>query len=544
HPLIFLSLTGILVCASYMLFVNDLALSFWGLRGDEVTIAAMFQMFAHGSFVSDFAFPELVPWYPPLFFWIGAVFGNIFNWNGVQMMKASVAGTLLLFPVFVYGIQAWYWKTVPKEKLAALGMTPQKMAWMLVPFIFFILLDWDAFILKPYEVITAFGSVLWIVALLQDLHSGVWSKKRLAVYAVSGGVLFMMYYLWLIFGAIAVALSGLFVPKKDQWKFYGRLLILGASTFIATSPYLVPLIATYHKLGTENWAVAFMVMKGLVTQIPFITLFSWRGVVLMCGFVSMLLFRKNVYMRSLLLLTIAGYIWQIMGWVTIVLFASPLQEFKPFDFYYYAIFSFAAAYGIERMYTYLVQKYAHIEWRIVLGVPALALVSVYMIFGTFIDDPVVQARRVQSRSLSKPMSELIAFLEQDEENLTKKTLGPGSGEMYAFTPMNNYIYFTQHNNHPATRFSEKKVLLELLAKETDPAVFASSTDAIAFGPIDRFILFKNTKSPLLWTYFFVDTFPHGGGDAAIGFPEGVFVEPYFTRVFENSTFVVFERQSA
>ena len=284
HPLIFLSITGILTTASYLFLVDDLGLTFWGLRGDEVTITAMYEMFAHGSFLSDFGSPNLPPFYPPLFFWIFAFFGRIFDWNGVLMTKASIASVFLIFPVFVYVFQAWYWKSVSHVKKS--NIMPGRLAWSLVPFIVFILVDWDAFILKPYEVLAAAGAVMWIVYLLNDLHNKVWSKKRLLVYGVTGGLLFMMYYLWLIFGAIAVALSGLFVKKEDQFKFYGRILLVGVLTLFVASPFLLPLVLAYSKYGTENWQVAFMSMRGLALYVLMVQWFSWRGFVLLAGVIS------------------------------------------------------------------------------------------------------------------------------------------------------------------------------------------------------------------------------------------------------------------
>ncbi|MFA7314368.1 MAG: hypothetical protein WC025_00350 [Candidatus Magasanikbacteria bacterium] len=542
HPLIFLAVTGILVCISYLLLVNNLGLSFWGLRGDEVTIAAMFEMFAHGSFFSDFAFPNLVPWYPPLFFWIFAIPGRIFNWNGVLIDKVSVATTFLFFPTFVYLIQAWYWKYA-KPYYEKMNIVPGQIAWMLVPLLIFVFVDWDAFILKPYEVLMAASSVMWIGFLLNDLHHNIWSKKRFFVYAISGGIIFMTYYLWLIFGAIAIACSGLFVHKKEQWKFYSRLIVLAVVTLLVAMPFLGPLIYIYHKNGTENWSTILMSMKGLSLYVSMFQLFSWKGLLLLAGFIVLILYRKNIYIRSLLFLFLAGYVWQVMGWLTVLFFSAPIQEFKAFDFYHCAILAFALAFGIEQLYKYLVGKYKNIDWCIVAGTVGLIFLSVNMIFGNFVDDPVVQARRIESRSLRTPVVQLIKFLQEDNKVFPgSKIVEPGVGEIHAFVPLNVYVYFNQHNNHPATRFVEKKYLLESLARESDSAKFYKEAREINFGPIDRFVFFRQEKdSDKYRIYLHIDDFPHGAKDETIDFYKSVFTdEKYFSKVFENSEFVVFD----
>lgn len=542
HPVVFLSITGILVAASFFLLMDDVSLSFWGLRGDEVTIAAMFEMFAHGSYWSDFAFPTLPPFYPPLFFWSFAWLGNIFGWHGVFLHKVSTFTTFLIFPIMLYAVQAWYWRTVRKQFDIDY---PQRLAWFLLPFVFFILVDWDAFILKPYELLAAIGSTLWVVYLLRDLHTHTWSRVRMIVYGVTGGLLFMTYYLWLIFGAMAIAGSGLFVPKKDQWTFYGRLCLVGVLTLIVSLPYLGPLLVTYHRYGTENWGVALMTMRGIALYALMIQWVSWRGLVFLFGFLILLLYRKQIYVRSLLLLFIAGYVWQIMGWATILFFAAPIQEFKAFDFYHVAIIACAVAFGIERAYNFLQKKYSLIDIRIPAGVFGLVLVSVHMIFGTFIDDPVVQARRIESRSLREPVAELVEFLQKNRGEFPgPKTVGPGAGELSAFVPMNFYMYFNQHNNHPGTRFSEAYAQLHILATEKNPQKFHEAVRRIPFGPIDRFILFKTEDVSTYRVYFHVDDFPHGASDTWIDFSKEVFVEPHMHRVFENRTFIVMDVDSS
>ncbi|PIT86902.1 MAG: hypothetical protein COU33_00590 [Candidatus Magasanikbacteria bacterium CG10_big_fil_rev_8_21_14_0_10_43_6] len=225
------------------------------------------------------------------------------------------------------------------------------------------------------------------------------------------------------------------------------------------------------------------------------------------------------------------------------MFSAPLQEFKPFDFYHFTILAFALAFGIERVYLLAYKKYPTVDWRIVAGTVGLTFLSVHMIFGNFIDDPAVQERRIKSRSLRRPVAELVAFLEKNNGTFPgPRTVGPGAGEIHGFVPLNMYIYFNQHNNHPATRFSEKKVLLEILSKETDPAVFYQMAKGIHFGPVDRFVLFKRGEEDNLYSaHVHIDDFPRGAKDEWIDFDAAVFAdETYATKVFENDGFIVFD----
>lgn len=529
----FLLITGIMSAASYYLLVSETPLLLWGIEGDEVTISAMYRTFVEGNFLSDFAYPALPSFHPPLFFWLFGGVGMLLGLNSILTAKFAVVITLLCFPVAAYLIQHGHWKHVQSDAKKHL---PGKFAWFLLPLFILVLISPDAMITKPYQLITAMGTVFWTVALLIDLHEDRWSWKRMFIYGISAGLLFMTYYLWLIYAAITISLSGLFVKKKHQIKYYARLIGTAILSLIVALPYLGPLVAAYQTYGTEQWPAAFYTLGRSAWYAPMVTLFSWQGVLLLAALSIMIIYRTQIYVRSLLLLYVSGYIWYTMGIVGVLFAAAPMQEFKPFSFYSLTIAAFALAYGAERSYAYVQKKHKRLEWKLLLGIVGLIFLSTHMIFGRFIDDPVVHASRLHE--LKPTEAALIEFLA--DEGSTKYTVTPGIGEIYAFAMVHSYIYYNQHNAHPASQFSDRYASLLLTQFATSSQALHTAALSATHGPIERFILFKNTGLEDYSAHMHVDNFPNGSRDARFGFKKELFAAPYFELVYENDEFVVWD----
>lgn len=538
---LFLLMTGILASISYFIFVDDLPLMFWGVQGDEVTIAAMFNTFAHTSFFSDFSYHNLPPFYPPLFFWIFALPGRIFDWNGIQMAKMASGISIAVFPILTYLIQKWYQKTTPQDEKN--DFSPSNITFFLAPLFVFLFIDWDAFILKPYEAITAFLSIIWVVYLGLDAYYKRLSVKRILVYGISGGILFLTYYLWLVFGAIAFSLFALQnIKKQDQWYYYGRLFIIASVVFLVATPYIIPLILSFREFGSQNFQISYFVFPNAKFQAVMFEFFSWRGLLLLGGFISLIVFRHLLYIRLLISFLLSSYIWYFIGLASLFFYGASNQEFKGFYFIDRIILAISVAYGIERLWKYFEAKKFAYDWKRPLLLLGLFFLSTQMIFGFFLNDPVALHRRYASTQLDGEIVKLSQFLKQNPlPNEDALVLQAGIPQLLAFVPVNNFLYYNAHNSHPAATFSLREDYIVALgyAKGSEHlSVLASTTP---YGAIGRFVFFKNTDSENYHLYYNVDNFPQGGISKVHTLPKKLFVEPHFQKIYENNKFIVFDR---
>jgi len=527
----FLLVVGVLSGIAYAIFVNNLELLFFGLQGDEITIAAMFNSMAHGSFFSDFAYQDLPPFYPPLFFWSVAVFGRLFSWNGVIMTKAAAFSTLCAFPVLTYLAQTYLWKGRSANKL-----DPGKIAFFLAPLCLFLFLDNAAIIGKPYELLAAIATLLWFVYLQIDVLSDKWNWKHVVSYSIVCGLIFMTYYLWLIFASISFALAGLFIKKDDQFKYYGRLAAVAGLALIVALPYLGPLVHSYAVHGSENWQAAFFLVERIAFNTDFFYPLSWQSLLLLGAIGTLIVYRKERYIRSLLLLFMSSYIWWGMGLTTIFFYESPMQEFKGFYFYNRVILAFALAYGIEQLWNKASDRYGEIQWKQPVLIIGLLFLSSNLFFGSFTDNPKIRENRVTSAKMPEHKQQVIQFLIDNNQN--QVTLLTSLPEVLAFTPINNYIYFNQHNSHPAAGFSERKATIDLLPYASGPEVFYTMLQSAAQAPIERLVLSHFDET--FYLYFHLDSFGKGISVDEVLIPDRLITDEYFSLVFKNKEYEVWD----
>ncbi|MEK7084378.1 MAG: arabinofuranosyltransferase, partial [Patescibacteria group bacterium] len=475
----FLLLVGLFSALGYFFLVHGNQLMFWGLKADEITIAAMYETFAHGSLLSDFAYANLPPFYPPLWFWIFGLVGRFMDWNGVQIAKCAAFVTILLFPMVFYFVQRWVFRNgehtpnpepLPNPPLPASpelqrgergeGLREEtamsSLKWFLSSIFLFVVIDWDAIILKPYEFISAALVIVWTIELMnilwgEEIRNWKLEIGNLFLFGLTGGILFTLYYFWFFLVAIGIALFHLFY-KKVSFRQYIFLFGVGAFILAVASPFWLPLARSYAAFGAENWQLGFLVPKWLATEGSFLE-FSVRGLILFGGFLALIWFRRVFHIRVLLSLFAASYVWQIMGLVTILFFASPLQESKGFYFFNRAILAFAAAYGAARLWESVSLRYRERFPRRSLAILGLLLLSTQLIFGAFADHPAVMNTRNSAKSLHPDMRQLIAYLETSYDVSSIQTLHSSLTELHAFLPMNDVVYYNQHNSHPAALFS-------------------------------------------------------------------------------------------
>lgn len=531
RPIVFLLLAGGLSAAAYLLLVNNLFLSFWGLTGDEITIAAMYEVFAHGSLLSDFAYAHLPPFYPPLFFWIFGFVGRLFDWNGVQIATFASATTMAFFPAAFYLLQRRFWTQ------RAGAEAPGHVAWFLASVLVLLFAGWDAVITKPYELVSAALVIAWTVFLLIRIKEGNMSARTYALFGIAGGLLFLLFYFWFFLAAIGIAVFFLFEKEKTPLKTYGALFVIGGLVLLVGAPFWLPLAQSYAAYGSENWQFGFFVIDWIATHGPIFSL-SIFGSFSFFGLVSLAVWRRWRHMRILLALFAASYIWQIMGMTTLFFFATPLQESKGFLFFQTALLALAAGFGIERLLAAVQRRWQRFDVRAVRVLGLLALAPL-LFFGTFVDDPDVRAVRLRAAAPRPGILALAAFLNGEEDIHARTVLDSGIPELYAFVPLNHAIYFNQHNSHPAAGFSDRLRILRDAAASDREAFY----DTIQLGraPVDMFVFYKGEAEPGAYTiYVHRDRFPHKIAEEMIHVPRDYFVEPYVKKRYENNYYVVYE----
>jgi len=528
-PVYFLALVGVISAAAYAVLVNNLELPLWGLQGDEITIAAMYNTFAHTSLMSDFSYHSLAPFYPPLWFWLFAVIGRVLNYNGVLIAKLASGFFFLLFPIGLYYFQKYLSQAEPLENKSASNMLA-----VLAPLLILTILDKDLLIGKPYEVVTAALSIFWYIQLYLTISRQQLNNKKILLYGLIAGLIAMTYYLWLVFAALALLLLGLIEVKEARLRYFWSLIKTMLVALLVSAPFILPLAINYFKFGIESWQTSFFTPNGLNLWLPMFQLTSLNSLILLFGLVVLIYYRQQPLIKQLAYLFLSAFVWWGLMMLVLLISKQPFQEFRGFYILAPSILAIAAAYGLTRLWNYFkVNDHKNLAFTLVIiGIVYFASQS---IFGFFVDDPIVRGRRVESREVNQAILNLVNYLKTEANTNSKLTLQT-TPQILAFTPINNLIYFNQHNNHPAAIFSERYKYLESLANASTAADLYERIKNCPYGKLERLIFYSDKDNYYL--YFHLNKIIDGLEVREITINKDLFSAEYFKKVYDNNGYVV------
>ncbi|PIZ95358.1 MAG: hypothetical protein COX81_00965 [Candidatus Magasanikbacteria bacterium CG_4_10_14_0_2_um_filter_37_12] len=530
----FLLFFGVVSSASYLLLVNNHMLLFWGLQGDEITVAAMYNTFAHVGLWSDFAFHNLPAFYPPGYFWLFAILGNWFGWNGIQIAKVATATFFLFFPIVIY-----FFCKILEEKKKIVDNLTYLVFIFLAPLIIMSTLGIDLLIGKPYEIVSAVLTIFWTIALYVHILTKKLSWKEVLSFGIIAGVIFMLYYLWLVFAGMVFIIQMFFLKRTKIFPYLLDLIKVALVGIIVALPFILPLVLTYINVGMESWQTAFYIPANSKLWLPITQFGSSANIILFVGFISILWYSRETIPRLLLSFLGAAFLWWGLGLFLLLFFSTPFQEFRGFYVLSPVVVSIGAAYGISRFWQFFKEK-RDIHGQQVLMFVGVLLLGAHAIFGFFVDDPIVQQNAIISKTLPENVFTLVEVLKTLPEADSLVTLH-SVPQILAFFPINHYLYFNQNNTHPAAIFSVRFATISALELATSSKEAYNIVTSAPYGPIDQFIFYK--QDGLYTLYFHLDKPIQGIEERKISFSQELFSATYFEKVYDSGHYTILRRKS-
>jgi len=524
------------MAAFYFVLAIKLQKMFWGDNGDEVFIFAFLTKVLHGQYFSDFYYSWLPPFYPPLYFWLTGTIARLFTQNGIQAAKVGVLGALITWFIGTYFWQKLYWqKVAKKEENKEIHKSP--WFWLLLPMIFLITLDFDTIILKPYETLSALGSIILIGLIAESLEWDKWRWPNYLFLGLSSGLLFLTYYFWwfiLIPAFIVLALL-----TKQKRKNISRLIILGLIIFAVAAIYLAPLILSYCKYGLQNWQAAFFVPQDLTTFTPWLNL-SLKTIIFVLGLTGLIFFTKQKFIKASLITFIFCYVYQLANIIVFVFGHKPAQASKPFLFLGTACLAVGATYLLIHAY----QKYiSHLKIEsqkltviaaVIIFLPLLPMIK-------FIDDPVIlkQVETDFKAPATKYLSTKIANEIPDYQ--TRTWLSSGAPELNAYLPLSYYIAHNPHFSHQAVIYSQRLGLVAKLTETSKPEDFMTLINKTE-PQVSGLILYNDNESKNYPLFFWQDNYPNGGKELRLDLNKNLISEKYWVKKFQDKDWTIFIRK--
>lgn len=500
------------------------------LRGDDLYVTASYQRVISDGVGKDFAYPDLPPHYPPLFFAAVGTLAGWLGWTGVGAAKLGAAVATALVPMVV----GLWWSR--RRRAGDEGLAPAFP--LLLTLLAFVAVDYPSVLTKPYEFISAVVALLWFVV----AHRSFAAPERVAWWWIAllglvGAGLLTTYYLWLILAAIAGCLAAAQLGGRVGRRYLVRWAVVAGAALLASAWYWWPLLASYQRLGMENWLPAFFIPSDL-NFFPTLE-FTPRSAILWLGLAGLIAYRRRSAVRPALLLLAATYLWQVVSAVSIFVADAPFEAARGFTFLGEVILAYGAAYALA-------------NW---LGAPAAAAdgaagaadharrsatrwvvvwlgVALSLPFGLWLNEWDVQQRIQDLRVADGDLPPFVEYFARRpaESRLTTLVFLP---KLNAVVALPLYVYHNQHASHPAANFTRRLEYLRGLGSARTPAEFAQRFAADnPYEPIEQVILYGVGEHYEL--YFWVDDYPNGGRELVVRWPRRLIAAPYFTPVPELS----------
>ncbi len=479
----------------YLIFSYSLKKTFWGIEGDETFILAFFTRILHGQYFNDFYYQGLPPFYPPLYFWFIGTLARLFSLNAVGAAKIGVLVTIAISFIGPYIWHKYYALKNDFEKIIN-----SDWFWLILPFIFFVSIYFSTIITKPYEFLTALFCVIWLGYFYDNLNNEKFKIKEYLFFGIIGGLLFLTYYFWWFI--IVPVLFVLVLMNKHRLRNFGRIAVTGGIIFIMAAVYLFPLIYSFCQKGLENWQAGYLVPSDFDLFLPWFDL-SLTGLISLVGLIGLILFRKNKFIKTNLLLFVFCYVYQLANYLTFIFLKKTFQPSKPFLFLGGACLAIGASYAVIYFFKKIPSKYNWLKKILVIILIGLSLWPFFIL----LDDVnfSAQLKNDQSAPGAKELADIIETKIPDFQDLN--WLSSGVPEINAYLPLNYYIAHNASFSHQASLFSKR---LENVKHLTDLKTSAQFKSALSDLNINALLLYFDKQTNTYPLFLWVDNFPNGG----------------------------------
>jgi hypothetical protein len=542
-PLIYVITTTLTLVVFYLVFSWPLQKMWWGSVGDELFVSGFLGKVLLGHPGQDFYYGWLPNFYPPLYFWVTGLLSRPLASNAIVAAKIGVTGVLGLWFLGSYGWQKLFWRHIQEDGLEnRQSMAAAGWFWFLLPSLYFLMLDFDTIILKPYEALTALGCIILTGLLAKSFYHQKWSFKYYLFFGLSAGFLFLTYYFWWFI--LIPTLFILALLTKNKFLNIKRLIIFGLIILVVSSIFWLPLAWSYLKYGLENGQAIFFVPQDFFTFAPWRQI-SLQSLMYILGLSGLLIFYKKSFVRASLVTLLVCGLYQLLNIIYFLTGHRPMQASKAFWFLGTAAF----AVGLTYLAIYIYQQYLS-KWPNNYRRGLLVFVFILLLFRApfvyFVDDPVVLAQI--EKDLIKPQQtiQLAGDIKNIVPDYNRRTwLSSGSMELGAYLPLSYYIAPNIHFSHQASLYSQRLAEIKAMSRASSSAEFMGLLDKGYPDKIDSLLFYYNPKidkEGYYALYFWQDNFPNGGKDLVLYLPQNLITEDSWQEVYHKNNWLIFLRK--
>ncbi len=539
RPIYFLSIFGGLIVLFYIVLAKDLQRMWWGTVGDELLVAGYLGHVMFGEASRDFYYGWLPNFYPPLYFWVTGFVAKFLVNSGIAAAKIGILGTFIIWFWGTYYWQKLFWAKIFKGDKNNWSLLSNNWFFALLPIFLFLISDFDALLLKPYEALAALLCIIWLIFWSVMSTEVKWTKLQYLFLGISSGLLFLLFYFWwFILLALIFVLALSARDKKNQLK---RFFINGVLMALVSAIFWWPLLISFIRYGLENWQAKFFIFSDLFTFNPWSAL-SWRAILLLLGLVALVYFyKKNIAIKSVAGVLIFSYLYQLLSVLLFLIGYHPVQAYKPFMFLGGAALAVGLTIMSLHLFSVIKEKYQKQSNIILLIFLVLIFSQVPLI--RWLDDPVVIRQIENDLQVDNRSQKLVEVIKQYVPDYQSRIwLTSGTANLNPYLPLSYYIAFSPHFSHQAAQYSQRLSEIKAMSQAQSAVEFMNIVNQGKTPQIDTLLFYDdqidNAEGDFT-LFFWADRYPNGGQDLLIKIPKKLISEQNWEQVYSKDNWRIF-----
>src|SRR5215469_2419897 len=490
---------------------------FDGLAGDAGRMADMANRYASTWQSADGIVPSVPSHYPPLFPWLVGRTSALINVPAWKLLGPAEAITLSFAVVAGYIL----WRRLLPGPLALAVTLPVLLCFSLPE--------------KAYEILALAVFVPWAMATFDDTPRG---RLHWLPAGLIGGLSVVLSWAFLIYGALGILALAVrtWRASPDRRGYVRHVVLTVIVALIVASWYLVPYLG--WGLLHSSKQVDDLFQGGGIQDSPLLFLTpSPIGVLELIGLIGLLWYRSRVsWGMPLLLLTIGAYAYWLLGLASFSL-TGPTLLLQDTARLIGPILAAAGVLTIVHTAPSIARRISVRRVPTGLSALALCLLVVWTAItawqgwmpggptppGGLFQPAVSTAWNETTAAFATPLPDgsyvRVAGerdihdawfptdpIKKDVTSVLGATATPvtlsTAEELFTFVNWPGYIAVSMGAAGTNTNWPARYAALQQLSRITDPAAFAAASARTAFGPVDVFILQRD--SPTRWTWHPID----------------------------------------
>lgn len=460
--------------------------SFNGYWGDQKFRQAMIlKLFEFGWF-TDFYYKGLPPFYPPLYYFLLALYSKIFSLEIYKMLKVGSLYIYAIGPFLLY----WLWRKI---------VTPTQAALITIFSFLFCSIGKGSPLIAPHAFIANSIFIPWWLYYVEQVRGPLKRWSNYLSGGLIGGLIFMTYYYPFFIGGVLLILRMTILRK---WSFANpsytghiwRSIKMLCAAALFSSPFWLPLMWTVLTRGSNPAQQEWHHIGSTGIAFPFLGE-SIPAVLFLLGLVYILRRSYSPVARALLTLVGTTVFFYLCG-AFLGAIDRPVNLIKANEFMLFfagPVIGLAAAGLIRR--GQMSHKRRHLPAIIV---SLTLIVFLHNMNGFAKKEMVLTGRKAKVASWVET-TKIIAehpgsvFLSNNEE-------------LYSFYPVFSFLAANQHYSHPSSDYMGRMRFLEFLENVNDPRLLNLALRHNRFDPVD--FLMPTVKNGKLEFLFALSNYPN------------------------------------